>query len=64
MSPGGSPDFCMQLSTKLMKCGSMTAASERFTENAGGSRFHTVGLRCSQAMSSPITRRSIIDASP
>ena len=36
MSPGGSPDFCMQLSTKLMKCGSVTAASERFTENAGG----------------------------
>ena len=25
----------MQLSTKLMKCGSITAASDRFTENAG-----------------------------
>ena len=36
---GRQPDFCMQLSTKLMKCGSVTAASERFTENAGGSRF-------------------------
>ena len=44
MSPGGSPDFCRQLSTKLMKCGSVTAASDRFTENAGGSRFQTVGI--------------------
>ena len=64
MRPGGKPDFCRQLSTKLMKCGSMTAESERFTENAGGSFFQTLGFRCSQLMSSPITRRSIIDARP
>ena len=44
MRPGGNPDFCRQLSTKLMKCGSMTAASERFTENAGGSFFQTLGI--------------------
>ena len=44
MRPGGKPDFCRQLSTKLMKCGSMTAESERFTENAGGSCFQTVGI--------------------
>ena len=44
MRPGGKAAFCRQLSTKLMKCGSVTAASDRFTENAGGSFFQTLGI--------------------